>query len=437
MNTIIRASIKSVGALFMENFCAGATGRKGKNMSMNGIDISSWQKGINLNVVPCDFVIVKATGGTGYVNPDYNRAMQQAINAGKKVGVYHYARERGCKGSAMAEADFFVKNVQNYIGKAILVLDWEEELTLGVSWAKEFLDRVYQKTGVKAFLYTSASVTRQYNWASVAQAGYPLWMAQYPNNKPQNGYRDKPWTDGKGYGAFKTLAIHQYSSSGRLPGYNGNLDVNKAYMDAAAWDKYAGATEQKPAPAPTPVIHQYSSSGRLPGYNGNLDVNKAYMDAAAWDKYAGATEQKPAPAPTPVQPSGNPIVKDGQVHARNFASPGLVADGIRGANTKRAGIRTLQQAMNLDYHAGLALDGIWGTKTERALGRHTVRRGETQYMVTALQILLMLKGYNPSGLENPGIFGARTEAAVRKYQADRGLTVDGIAGYNTFKSLIQ
>lgn len=390
MNTIIRASIKSVGALFMENFCAGATGRKGKNMSMNGIDISSWQKGINLNVVPCDFVIVKATGGTGYVNPDYNRAMQQAINAGKKVGVYHYARERGCKGSAMAEADFFVKNVQNYIGKAILVLDWEEELTLGVSWAKEFLDRVYQKTGVKAFLYTSASVTRQYNWASVAQAGYPLWMAQYPNNKPQNGYRDKPWTDGKGYGAFKTLAIHQYSSSGRLP-----------------------------------------------GYNGNLDVNKAYMDAAAWDKYAGATEQKPAPAPTPVQPSGNPIVKDGQVHARNFASPGLVADGIRGANTKRAGIRTLQQAMNLDYHAGLALDGIWGTKTERALGRHTVRRGETQYMVTALQILLMLKGYNPSGLENPGIFGARTEAAVRKYQADRGLTVDGIAGYNTFKSLIQ
>ena len=360
-------------------------------MSMNGIDISSWQTGINLNAVPCDFVIVKATGGTGYVNPDCNRAMNQAISVGKKVGVYHYAREKGCKGSAVAEADFFVKTVQSYIGKAILVLDWEEELSLGVAWAKEFLDRVYQKTGVKAFLYTSASVTRQYNWASVAQAGYPLWMAQYPNKKPQNGYRDKPWTDGKGYGAFKTLAIHQYSSSGRLPGYNGNLDVNKAYMDATAWDKYAGATGG----------------------------------------------QKPTPEPTPVQPSGNPIVKDGQVHARNFASPGLVADGIRGANTKRAGIRALQQAMNLDYHAGLALDGIWGTKSERALGRHTVRRGETQYMVTALQILLMLKGYNPSGLENPGIFGAGTEDAVRKYQADHGLTVDGIAGYNTFKSLIQ
>ena len=249
-------------------------------MRMNGIDISSWQTGINLNAVPCDFVIVKATGGTGYVNPDYTRAMNQAMSAGKKVGVYHYAREKGCKGSATAEADFFVKTVQSYIGKAILVLDWEEELSLAVAWAKEFLDRVYQKTGVKAFLYTSASVTRQYNWASVAQAGYPLWMAQYPNAKPQNGYRDKPWTDGKGYGAFKTLAIHQYSETGRLPGYNGNLDMNKAYMDAAAWDKYAGATgAQKPTTDPKPTPSGSTLDLAVAVMQGKYGVDQARKDA--------------------------------------------------------------------------------------------------------------------------------------------------------------
>lgn len=249
-------------------------------MSMNGIDISSWQKGINLNAVPCDFVIVKATGGTGYVNPDYTRAMNQAMSAGKKVGVYHYAREKGCKGSAVAEADFFVKTVQNYIGKAILVLDWEEELSLGVAWAKEFLDRVYQKTGVKAFLYTSASVTRQYDWTSVAQAGYPLWMAQYPNMNTQNGYRDKPWTDGKGYGAFKTLAIHQYSGAGRLPGYNGNLDMNKAYMDAAAWDKYAGATgAQKPTTDPKPAPSGTTLDLAVAVMQGKYGVDQARKDA--------------------------------------------------------------------------------------------------------------------------------------------------------------
>ena len=43
-------------------------------MSMNGIDISSRQAGIDLAKVPCDFVICKATEGVGYVNPDCSRA---------------------------------------------------------------------------------------------------------------------------------------------------------------------------------------------------------------------------------------------------------------------------------------------------------------------------------------------------------------------------
>lgn len=55
-------------------------------MSLNGIDIASWQTGINVgaNGVAADFVIIKATGGTGYVNPDCDRAFQQAIKSGKK-----------------------------------------------------------------------------------------------------------------------------------------------------------------------------------------------------------------------------------------------------------------------------------------------------------------------------------------------------------------
>ena len=146
------------------------------------------------------------------------------------------------------------------------------------------------------------------------------------------------------------------------------------------------------------------------------------------------TPPAPSTKPNPVKPSGNQIVKDGQIHARNFAAKGLGADGIRGANTVKAGIKVLQQAMNLDYQAGLAIDGIWGRKSEAALGRHTVRRGEKQYMVTALQILLMLKGYYCNGVD--GHFGAGCEKAVRQYQADHGIGVDGIAGYKTFKSLI-
>lgn len=208
-------------------------------MNMNGIDIASYQAGINLNVVPCDFVIIKATQGTSYVNPDCDRAYQQAKASGKCIGVYHYASG----GGAIAESDFFLKNISGYIKDAVLVLDWESgensAWSQGPSYAKTFLDRIYEKTGVRALIYMSKSVCSQYNWSSVAK-NHGLWVAQYANYSP-TGYQKEPWTDGNGYGAWKNPAIFQYSSSGRLNGYNGNLDLNVAYMDREAWKKYAGS----------------------------------------------------------------------------------------------------------------------------------------------------------------------------------------------------
>ncbi len=53
-------------------------------MTLNGIDISSHQTGINLAAVPADFVLVKTTQGTWYVNPDADRAYQQAKNHDQK-----------------------------------------------------------------------------------------------------------------------------------------------------------------------------------------------------------------------------------------------------------------------------------------------------------------------------------------------------------------
>ena len=132
---------------------------------------------------------------------------------------------------------------------------------------------------------------------------------------------------------------------------------------------------------------------------------------------------------------GSEIIKAGQIHANNFCGAKIAADGIRGSATKKAGVKVWQNAMNLDYGSGLSVDGIVGSRTLAAMDGHTVRRGERQYMVTALEILLMLKGYDAGGVESPGIFGGGLEAAVRRYQKAAGLSVDGIAGRNTFISL--
>lgn len=138
----------------------------------------------------------------------------------------------------------------------------------------------------------------------------------------------------------------------------------------------------------------------------------------------------------PNTSSGSELVKAGQIHANNFCGAGLVVDGIRGMNTKRAGIMAIQHAMNLDYNAGLDVDGEWGPKSEAALGNHFVKKGETQYLVTAVEINLYLNNYNPNGVESPGKAGSGFDAAVRQYQKDHGLTVDGSAGKNTIKKLI-
>lgn len=206
---------------------------------MNGIDVSNWQKGINLAAVPSDFVIMKATEGTGYVSPDFARQYDQAKAAGKLLGIYHYSNG----GDVNAELNHFLKTVGNRLGQAILVLDWEGQNnpTFGkndMGWCKSFLDTLKNKTGVTGFLYISQS-----KMSAFGGLNYPLWIAQYASMNTVNGYQNKPWNEG----AY-TCAIRQYSSAGRLPGYSGNLDINKAYIDKAAWNKYASKKGQ-PAPS--------------------------------------------------------------------------------------------------------------------------------------------------------------------------------------------
>ena len=90
---------------------------------MRGIDISGWQKGIQLDKIDLDFVIIKATQGTTITSNSFADQANQAFKLGKKVGFYHYAGG----GGAEAEAKHFFNAVKPYLGKAILVLDWEGE----------------------------------------------------------------------------------------------------------------------------------------------------------------------------------------------------------------------------------------------------------------------------------------------------------------------
>ena len=213
---------------------------------MRGIDISSYQSGLNAGTISADFVIVKATEGVGYVNPVCDTHYQQAINAGKKVGVYHFARNS--VNTAEAEAEFFVKNIKGYIKHAVLVLDWEDA-THDTAWAERWINKVIALTGVVPMIYMSESVVLSHDWSRVVALNVGLWVAKYRDMATDYNYNMDLAGNPPSLKWWKNCAMWQWTSSGRLDGWGGNLDCNEFYGDHEAWDKYAGG-----APVPAPVV---------------------------------------------------------------------------------------------------------------------------------------------------------------------------------------
>jgi peptidoglycan hydrolase-like protein with peptidoglycan-binding domain len=120
------------------------------------------------------------------------------------------------------------------------------------------------------------------------------------------------------------------------------------------------------------------------------------------------------------------------LHARGLYDGAV--DGLRGPGTASA-VRRFQR------RAGLAVDGVAGPRTRRALGwrgrphlgsrvLHARQRG---WDVAALQFLLERHGF-PSGPVD-GRLGPRADAALRRFQRWAGLGVDGRAGAATLAAL--
>lgn len=112
----------------------------------------------------------------------------------------------------------------------------------------------------------------------------------------------------------------------------------------------------------------------------------------------------------------------------------LAVDNIPGSATKRALVRAYQTELNVQFNAGLVVDGLWGPKTRNA--SVTVRKGAKGNLTRLLQAALIIKGYNVGKSGADGIFGDATYKAVRSYQSKNGLTVDGTPGKATFAKLL-
>lgn len=202
---------------------------------LHGIDISNWQKGLSIPE-SLDFAIMKATGGTGYVDPCCDDWVSECKRKGILWGYYHFAGD-GYAPNPEAEAVFFWQHTKCYNKQGIPILDIEDErISNWGDYAQRFVDKYHACSGIYPLIYASASTLSRF-------AGYPvvddcdLWIAGYPDDMvreigdvPRFPYKVSPWT---------YAAIWQYSSNGKIRGYDELVDLDIAYMDERAWHLYS------------------------------------------------------------------------------------------------------------------------------------------------------------------------------------------------------
>ncbi|MCL1891542.1 MAG: RICIN domain-containing protein [Coriobacteriia bacterium] len=200
-----------------------------KAAPLDGIDVSGWQPANIGTKVSYDFMIVKATQGTWFTSPTLEAQANSVLDRNKRLGLYHFAEKDT---DPIEEARYFVSRARPYIGKAILFLDFEADaLKNGREWARSFIREVTRLTGVSCGIYCSSSPATTHKIPKLCgDENVLFWNANYPL-----GY-----TKIKGYRHDIEPAIpcdlYQYTSSGRLKGYNKNLDLDIFYGSGTDWD---------------------------------------------------------------------------------------------------------------------------------------------------------------------------------------------------------
>lgn len=220
-------------------------------MAKLGPDISAWQGDIDIPTLAnhCDFFIFRSHAGMSE-DSKAARNVELAINSGKPYGLYIYSyaltRER-----ARQEAAKVIEFANSRrVRPKFLVIDMEDadgykrrngmpsNDTLRGICTEECV--AFEQAGYYAMVYASSS------WFKNQLAGldrFDKWEAHWPTS---GGKQRGMNTDPSGESAA-SCGIWQFTSEGRLPGYNGNLDMNYLYKDVIL-----GGDTPTPSPAPAP-----------------------------------------------------------------------------------------------------------------------------------------------------------------------------------------
>jgi GH25 family lysozyme M1 (1,4-beta-N-acetylmuramidase) len=219
---------KSPGTTTVEVIAGGTTAIYRVSVYRNrykGIDVSKWQGEIDWAAVAADgidFAIIRS--GYGKATPDEELAanIKGAEENSIPYGLYHYTYAKTPE-EAKIEAEFFVNRIRNYSPELPIVLDIEEPFYKKMSQKQveiiidSFMNVLKANGYQNAAVYSNAYFLTNTVDTDRINAAYPIWVASWGNAEKLDAFYDG------GYFCW------QYSSSGKVAGIEGDVDLNYLY----------------------------------------------------------------------------------------------------------------------------------------------------------------------------------------------------------------
>lgn len=191
---------------------------------LHGIDVARYQGRIDWGAVAGDevaFAFIKATEGTGHVDPEFARNWREARRAGVLRGAYHYFTL--CAPGA-AQARHFLAAAGDLSGTLAPALDAEhagpcrdgERVADPAREISDFMAIIERATGAEPILYTNRSFYEAHLGGRVPASRY--WLRSL-SGQPDFGPG--------------TWLFWQHTDRGRRRGISGPVDLN-AFAGSAA-----------------------------------------------------------------------------------------------------------------------------------------------------------------------------------------------------------
>lgn len=185
---------------------------------IKGIDVSHYQGNISWRAMAesgdVKFGYIKATEGSKYKDPNFAENLKGALDNGIPAGAYHFYT---ASSTGSDQANNFIATVPKGKGQLPPAVDIEGVVTKQDNFKEElnkFVEMITENYGQKPVFYVTSEV---YNLLYDDYKGFHFWIINVNSSPVVKG-----WT------------FWQYSSKGKIPGIDGNVDISQ--YKGSLWD---------------------------------------------------------------------------------------------------------------------------------------------------------------------------------------------------------